>query len=197
MTRLAAVELSARALVRITVAAVVSALLALVLFVLPAEFDKDPTGVGELLGIKGMAGYSVGALSLQQKPYAQDVREFELGPFESVEYKYALAAGQSLVFAWQARTLNDEQSEVVYDLHSEEAGTDPEDAVSFDVGRNSESQGNFVAPFTGIHGWYWENRGSELVTVRLSSSGFYNVAKVYSAAGEVEVTFDAVKAEGD
>ena len=197
MTRITALELSASALVRITVAALVSALLALVLFVLPAEFDTDPTGVGELLGIKGMAGYSVGALSLQQEPHAQDAREFELGPFESVEYKYALAAGQSLVFAWQARTLNDAPSEVVYDFHSEEAGTDPEDAVSFDVGRNSESQGNFVAPFTGIHGWYWEHRGSELVTVRLSSSGFYNVAKVYSAAGEVEVTFDAAKTEGD
>ena len=49
-----------------------------------------------------------------------------------------------LVFAWQARTLNDAPSEVVYDFHSEEAGTDPEDAVSFDVGRNSESHGNFV-----------------------------------------------------
>lgn len=197
MTRITALELSARALVRITVAALIGALLALVLFVLPAEFDTDPTGVGELLGIKGMAGYSVGALSIQQEPYAQDVREFELAPFESLEYKYALVAGQSLVFAWQARTLSDDLSEVVYDFHSEEAGTDPEDAVSFDIGRNSESQGNFVAPFTGIHGWYWENRGSELVTVRLSSSGFYKAAKVYTAAGEVEVTFDAVKTEGD
>ena len=197
MTRVAAIELSARTLVRTSLAALVSAALALLLFVLPAEFDTDPTGVGELLGIKGMAGYSVGALSLQQEPYAQDVREFELGPFESVEYKYALTAGQSLVFAWQAQTLRGELSEVVYDLHSEEAGTDPEDAVSFDIGRNSESQGSFVAPFTGIHGWYWENRGSELVTVRLSSSGFYNTAKVYSAAGEVEVTFDAAKTEGD
>ena len=55
MTRITALELSASALVRITVAALVSALLALVLFVLPAEFDTDPTGVGELLGIKGMA----------------------------------------------------------------------------------------------------------------------------------------------
>ena len=43
MTRITALELSASALVRITVAALVSALLALVLFVLPAEFDTDPT----------------------------------------------------------------------------------------------------------------------------------------------------------
>jgi hypothetical protein len=196
MTRVTDADLSTAAVARIAVAALISALLALVLFVLPAEFDTDPTGVGEMLGIKGMAGYSVGALSLQQASYAEDVREFELGPFESIEYKYALAAGQSLVFGWRAQTLGGELSEVVYDFHSEEEGTDPEDAVSFDVGRGSQSQGNFVAPFTGIHGWYWENRGGELVTVRLTSSGFYRVAKVYSAAGETEVTLRARKAEG-
>ena len=55
MTDLHNAELSTKALVRITIATLVSALLALFLFVLPAEFDTDPTGVGELLGIKGMA----------------------------------------------------------------------------------------------------------------------------------------------
>ena len=114
MTDLHNAELSTKALVRITIATLVSALLALFLFVLPAEFDTDPTGVGELLGIKGMAGYSVGALSVQPQAYVDDAREFELGPFESIEYKYLLAAGQSLVFSWQARTLDGQLSEVVF-----------------------------------------------------------------------------------
>ena len=199
MTDLHNAELSTKALVRITIATLVSALLALFLFVLPAEFDTDPTGVGELLGIKGMAGYSVGALSVQPQAYVDDAREFELGPFESIEYKYLLAAGQSLVFSWQARTLDGQLSEVVYDFHSEETGTDPDDAVSFDIGRDTQRQGSYVAPFGGIHGWYWENRGTELVTVRLNSSGFYAAAKVYSAAGEVEVDLaesNALKDEG-
>ena len=85
MTRVTDADLSTAAVARIAVAALISALLALVLFVLPAEFDTDPTGVGEMLGIKGMAGYSVGALSLQQAFYAEEVREFELGPCESLE----------------------------------------------------------------------------------------------------------------
>ena len=196
MTGSSTVDLSARALVRITAATLISALLALLLFVLPAEFDTDPTGVGELLGIKGMAGYSVGALSVQPEPYVDDVREFELGPFEAIEYKYQLAAGQSMVFSWHARMLDGQPSEVVYDFHSEEVGTDPEDAVSFDVGRGAQGQGNFVAPFEGIHGWYWENRGSELVIVTLNSSGFYTAAKVFSAAGELEVELQSAQVEG-
>ena len=91
------VELSGKALLKVTISTLLLALTALLLFVLPAEFDRDPTGIGELLGIKGMAGYSVGALSKQPQTYVEDLREFELAPFESVEYKYRLEAGQSMV----------------------------------------------------------------------------------------------------
>ena len=99
--------------------------------------------------------------------------------------------------AWQAQTLDGELTEVVYDLHSEEEGTDPEDSVSFDLGRAKQGQGNFVAPFPGIHGWYWENRGKQLVIVQLKSSGFYPYGKVYSAAGEVKIPFAVERAPNE
>ena len=51
-----------QSLVKLATGALVTAALALVLFVLPAEFDIDPTGLGESMGIKGMSGYQVGAL---------------------------------------------------------------------------------------------------------------------------------------
>ena len=73
----------------ISLGSVVAAGLALVLFVLPAEYDMDLTGAGELMGIKGMAGYSVAALSNQPTTYHKDSVTFPLAPFESVEYKYA------------------------------------------------------------------------------------------------------------
>ena len=52
-------------LLKLSVGALVAALLAMVLFVLPAEYDMDPTGLGEIMGIKGMSGYQVGALTTQ------------------------------------------------------------------------------------------------------------------------------------
>ena len=34
--------------------------------------------------------------------------------------------------------------------------------------------GSFTAPFSGIHGWYWENFGTTPVTIQLMSAGFYS-----------------------
>ncbi|MEM9624478.1 MAG: hypothetical protein AAF993_22750, partial [Pseudomonadota bacterium] len=45
------------------------ALVVLVVFILPAEHNLDPLGTGELLGIKGMAGYQVNAIVIQDAAY--------------------------------------------------------------------------------------------------------------------------------
>ena len=166
---------------RLAVSALASVALAglvLVLFVLPAEYGVDPTGLGDKLGITGMSGYTVSALSAEGEPFKEDYVEFPLAPFESIEYKYTLAAGQSMLFSWQA------EEEVVFDFHSEQEGTDPEDAVSFALGRSRAQHGTYVAPYSGIHGWFWENRGRREVTVRLSTQGFYSDSTTYSRAGE-------------
>jgi hypothetical protein len=165
-------------LVLTTLTCLVLALVVLVAFVLPAEYGEDPTGFGELIGIKGMSGYSVGALSNEEAHYTSDEVYFLLEPFDSIEYKYNLAAGQSMVFSWDAG------GEVTYDFHSEEEGTDPDDAVSFDIGKAANRHGTYVAPYTGIHGWFWENRGTDTVEVRLRTTGFFTAATTFSASGE-------------
>ena len=76
------------------------------------------------------------------KPVSDEI-VFTLEPFESIEYKY-VGDGQSLIFSWEA------DGEVVFDFHSEEEGTDPEDAVTFDAGRSASESGTYVAPFAGI-----------------------------------------------
>ena len=43
--------------------------------------------------------------------------------------------------------------------------------VSRKVG-GSEDAGTYVAPFPGIHGWFWENRRAETITVTLRIAGF-------------------------
>ena len=107
---------ASRQVLAMTLASLVAAVIALLVFVLPAEFDLDPTGLGARLGIKGMAGYQVSALSPSERALRSDQVEFPLGPFESVEYKYRLEAGEALVYSWDAG------SAVVYDMHS-----DPDD----------------------------------------------------------------------
>ena len=171
---------------RILVPSLLSFLVAVcvfVVFVLPAEYGRDPTGLGKLMGIDGISAYSVGVLSLEEESIKKDEIVFTLEPFESIEYKYRLAAGQSMIFSWDA----DEQ--VIFDFHSEEEGTDPDDAVSFEVGKGSTRRGTYVAPFDGIHGWFWENRGAQSVEVRLTTTGFYPESITYSPSGKYKRAF--------
>ena len=162
-------------------ASLLVAVVALLVFVLPAEYDLDVLGAGELLGISGMSAQrqlNVSTLNLQDAKPISDQVSFPLAPFESVEYKFSMHKGDALVFAWEA------EGEVVFDLHSEEVGTDPEDAISASVGRGASQIGTYVAPYDGIHGWFWENRGAQEVTVKLSVQGFAEESITYSPSGE-------------
>lgn len=95
-----------------------------------------------------------------------------------VEYKYRLAERASLLFSWAAT------GEVIYDFHSEPDGAPEGYAQSFEKGRTAQSNGSYAAPFSGIHGWYWENPGAEDVTITLTTAGFYTEATEFHASGK-------------
>ncbi len=58
-------------------------------------------------------------------------------------------------------------------MHSEPDGAAPGYAESFAKSRAESDQGNYIAPFGGIHGWFWQNRGQQNITLKLETSGFY------------------------
>ncbi len=153
--------------------AFVVATAAFVAFVLPAEFGIDPTGIGRALGLTGLGGAPPQDLHRTDVHLVQDFREFELAPFESVELKYDLAAGDGFVYAWNAT------GEVFFDVHAEPEGADPDVAESFAQGRDISDAGTYVARFSGIHGWFWENRGATTVTVHVRTMGFVTGATRY------------------
>ena len=166
----------------VTLLAALTAGVILVTMVLPAEFGVDPTGVGKALGLTGLAGKETSALDVQTLGYRVDTVRFELAPFESVEYKYRLEEGASLVFSWQAT------GEVVHDLHAEPDGAEAGYAQSFARSRGVAAHGAYRASFPGIHGWFWENRGDEVVWVALNTAGFYSHAVEFRDGDSVQVT---------
>lgn len=67
--------------------------------------------------------------------------------------------------------------ELIFDMHSEQDGVDPyQYAPTFDKGNASGARGSYTAPFFGIHGWFWENRNMQDVTLEISTAGFYSAA---------------------
>lgn len=183
---------STRTLVWASAAAVALAAVILVVAVLPAEYGIDPVGAGRALGLTAMSLPSAeeepapvlegaalvptqeGQVSSYLGAFKVDSRVFELGPYEYLEYKYHLEKGAAMLFSW------DVTGEVRADFHGDADGAQPSDEpTSYDDRRTRGRDGSFVAPFTGIHGWYWENPGGTPVTVTITTSGFYTFAREF------------------
>lgn len=167
-------------------AALLAAGLILVMFVLPAEFGVDPLGTGKRTGLLdlGVTGQQVQALEnaktagtagaalivAQEHAPAQEAREFRLKPQEWVEYKYRLDKGEALLYSWKST------GPVSVEFHAEPDSGPRGYAQSYEKGQSSGASGTLTAPFAGIHGWYWQNLGTQDVTITLTSSGFYNMS---------------------
>lgn len=161
------------------------AALLLVTVILPAEFGVDPLGTGRLTGLNALSN-AENPFEEQLEVHRSDYVEFELGPFESVEYKYLLDLDAPMVFSWLA------DGEVYYDMHAEPAGLGEEYVESFEQGIADRRMGSYHAPFAGIHGWFWENRSSRTVLVRLFSAGFYQTSTVFRDGGDFERVIEPV-----
>ena len=110
-----------------------------------------------------------GAFVAQPGLFKVDSMEIRLAPKEGMEYKYRLAKGAGLLFSWTA------SAPVHYELHSEPEAGPKGYAETFDKQDSRDSgHGNYVAPFPGIHGWYWENRTDAEVVIRLVTAGHYS-----------------------
>jgi hypothetical protein len=160
-------------------AAFIVALALFVTIILPAEFGRDPLGTGRLLGLSGMAGTTADALGTQYEYHKNDEVEFILEPFQSLEYKYLMDSGNGIVFSWTA------DSELYFDLHAENMTVEDYEE-SYAEGDAREDMGVYVAAFNGMHGWFWENRGFDTVTLRIKVSGFFVYATEYRGGGSTD-----------
>lgn len=178
-------------------AAILVAGLVLVAFVMPAEFAVDPLGIGSRIGLMdlGVTGQQVEALEQaaasgsgsgqaivvsQPRRFSSETVDFTLAPGDGwIEYKYRLEQGESLLYAWSATGM------VNFEFHAEPDGGPAGYAQTYEKSQGTAASGTLTAPFSGIHGWYWQNTGSEPVTVTLSSSGFYNLSHEFRPDGSV------------
>jgi hypothetical protein len=102
-----------------------------------------------------------------------------------MEYKYRLEKGRALLYTWKAT------GPVNYELHAEPDGGPRGFAQSYEKRDGVQNaSGTLTAPFSGIHGWFWENRTAQPVTVTLESAGFYNLAHEFRSTGVTNKTFN-------
>ncbi len=193
---------SSRTLLRSTLIALGVALLLLVTVVMPAEYGSDPTGIGQVLGLKRMgeikmslAREAAAADSVESvagaapSPVAtapaavpgaraptdsarSDTVSVTLNPGQGREIKLAMLQGARVSFAWST-----DRGVVNYDTHADSKNP-RRDYHGYEKGSKVPSQeGVLVAAFDGMHGWFWRNRGTEPLTVTLRTTGVYSEIK--------------------
>ena len=59
---------------------------------------------------------------------------------------------------------------------------------SYAIAKGDRQAGRYVAPFTGIHGWHWQNRSMNNVRLTLDASGKIKASKLFDASGEHDRT---------
>ena len=188
------IEASSRsALAKATGIALLVALLLLFTAVLPAEYGFDPLKTGKALGLTGIsqagevkqvqgaaptpAPGQTGVYTAQPSIYKVDSQDFQLHTGEGVEMKYHMQKGAGMVYAWKA------DGKLTFEFHGEpdqKPNKDYFESYELDnkVGKEA-SYGTFTAPSTGIHGWFWQNKGKKDVQFHLTVAGFFDSAKMY------------------
>lgn len=178
-------------------AALLAAGLILVAFVLPAEYGVDPLGTGARVGLLdlGITGQQVEALEQaaattgagqadiivpQERAFSSETVEFMVGPREGMEYKYRLDKGEALLYSWRTTV------PVNFEFHAEPDGGPRGYAQTYEKAQASQASGTLTAPFSGIHGWYWENLSDQAITVTLTTSGYYNLAHEFRTGAPVK-----------
>lgn len=166
---------STKTLVKATSFACVLAAIGFVCIVLPAEYNIDPTGLGEKLGLMVFATdaevIAYNSTTAESRSGARNDETRITVPAKSgLEYKFQLAQYAKLQYQW-----NSGDSELYFDLHGEPDGGEPGYFESYAEATATEMKGALMAPFTGSHGWYWRNRSDEEAVITLTTSGDYEI----------------------
>ncbi|WP_075792636.1 hypothetical protein [Massilia putida] len=152
--------------------------------VLPAEYGIDPSGIGKALGLTQLNGAARQAAEVAPAPatatgatvtqtehaFRTDDMSITLQPGEGAEVKAAIRKGEQFTFSWAS-----EGGPVKADMHGEPFNAGPREFSTYwKVARQEAGRGTFTAPFDGIHGWFWRNKGKTPVTIRVLVSGFHD-----------------------
>jgi hypothetical protein len=164
---------SSRSLIKSSIGAIVVAAIALIIFILPAEYNIDPTGIGHRLGLttlaQATATTTVTAQAIQSSDVFQTI-EVVVPAGRGIEYKFAMAQYSKMTYEW----ITDGEA-LYFDLHGEPEGDTTGYFESYTIATSNDVKGSFTAPFAGSHGWYWKNKTDKPIAIQLLVKGQYQV----------------------
>ncbi|WP_064792078.1 hypothetical protein [Shewanella woodyi] len=195
---------STATLVKASIAASMIAAVVLLIAILPAEYNIDPTGLGKSLGLtqlsqngllesEKVSGSSdpkatlpvseTGFQAVADAPSLEQIAQRRQTPgVRSDLVNIDIPAGKGLEY----KLLMDAYTHLEYewstggeplyfDFHGEPKGDKTGYFESFSITTSDKMKGSLTTPFAGSHGWYWKNQTDSVITVTLSTKGDYQI----------------------
>ena len=100
--------------------------------------------------------------------YKSETLEAIVNPRNEMEFMTMIDEGEVMLYTWEA------SEPLYYDFHAHQHGGNPDVWTRYADGTSIRDQGSIVAPYTGEHGWYWVNEGTQPITIKLTVTGYYN-----------------------
>ena len=192
---------SAKRLALTCLVAVAGAAIALVTFVLPAEYGIDVTGIGSALGLTAIRAPARTIEVADVIGGNETYREVEIPEFgepvplpnpavhqdeaeppktRTVEVTIPPEKETELKMVMQASKMIEytwrvERGSVYTDFHGHDPAAGNEYFVRYkEQQEGAGNNGTLVAPFAGEHGWYWLNYNDFPVVITLTISGYFD-----------------------
>jgi hypothetical protein len=141
----------------------------------PAQTPPPPPPPASVI-YKPQAARPGGPLTPRPSGYKVDAIDLTLIPGQTVEYKFRLDKGAVMVYSWKVV----EGANVKFDFHTVPDGKPISASQRMEAAEKNQAHGVYVAPYPGLHGWWWENSSNDIVTIRINASGFFTEAVMYA-----------------
>jgi len=160
-------------LFKLSMASFIFSVVVLITIILPAEYNIDPTGIGEKLGLTKLAPENLASLPATKSAKveaSEDSVTVIVPANRGVEYKFFMQQHAKMTYKWHS-----DSGAIYHDLHGEPKGDTTGYFESYTIATVDKVEGSFTAPFAGSHGWYWKNTTDQAITITLTTSGEYQV----------------------
>lgn len=203
---------SARTVLLLTAGGLVAATLIVFGAILPAEFNQDPLGLGRMTGLSRLwappevvldvAGGGVSLTHEYDMPFRSDMIEIPLASGDDrrrgneLEYKVRMKKGATLIYSWTVEGIsNPEEFYTEFHGHTLTENEESMTVAYYKKATGTTANGTLIAPFDGVHGWYYQNQSVGPVVVKLKVSGFYDLIPCCEAGNEAGIIANVPAAE--